>query len=99
MIRPKQLARIGEFHLREAVLDVLFEAHPKGIGPSKISKQAGIYRDGGKNNDKMKDAITAGILNQLEEQDKVKHIKKDRVWKLSEDEYKCRCDDLGDYGK
>ena len=29
MIRPKQFTRIGEFHLEEAILDVLLEARPK----------------------------------------------------------------------
>lgn len=46
-IRPKQFARIGEFHLEEAILDVLLEAkhEHKCIGMAEISKRAGIFRD------------------------------------------------------
>lgn len=46
-IRPRQLARIGEFHLIEAVLDVLCEAYPNGygIGAAEISKRTGIFRE------------------------------------------------------
>jgi len=47
MIRPKQLARLGEFHLEEAILDVLLEARHEELclGAAEISRQAGIYRE------------------------------------------------------
>ncbi len=40
-IRPKQFARIGEFCLEEAVLDVLLEAKhgSECLGPAEISKR------------------------------------------------------------
>ncbi len=48
-IRPKQLARMGEFHLEEAILDVLLKAkhEEECIGPKEISVRAGIFRDRG----------------------------------------------------
>lgn len=46
-IRPKQLARLGEFHLEEAVMDVLLEAahEDECIGGAEISRRAGIFRE------------------------------------------------------
>ena len=71
-IRPKQHARIGEFHLEEAVLDVLLDARHEGscIGAAEISKRAGIYRDRGTMNT-MNDAIVTGLLVKLHEQGRV----------------------------
>ena len=31
-IRPKQMARIGEFHIQEAILDILLNAYQDGCG-------------------------------------------------------------------
>lgn len=44
VIRPKQLARMGEFYLEEAVLDVLLEAKHEGqcLGAAEISRRASI---------------------------------------------------------
>lgn len=96
-IRPKQLSRIGEFHLQEAVLDVLCNAHPEGygIGAADISRRAGIYRDPGVMN--MNDAIIHGLLNQLHEQGKVEraHQQGGRGgWRLTDKEYERRRDDI-----
>ena len=45
MIRPKQVAHLGEFHLKEAVLDILCEEFEEGtdMNPAKISHRAGTY--------------------------------------------------------
>ena len=44
-IRPKQLSRMGQFYLEEAILDVLLEAkHEREcIGPAEISRRAGGF--------------------------------------------------------
>lgn len=96
-IRPKQLARIGEFHLQEAVLDVLCDAYPEGwgLGAREISRRTGIYRDSGVV--QMNDAIVTGLLNDLHEQGKVEQSNQanDRGgWRLSEREYGRRRDDI-----
>ena len=97
MIRPKQLSRIGEFHLQESVLDVLCEAHPEGfgVGAAEISRRTGIYRDAGVVN--MNDAIVTGLLNQLHEQGKVQQAEQENRrggWRLTEREYERRRDDI-----
>ena len=96
-IRPKQLSRFGEFHLQEAVLDVLCEEYPEGQGvnPAEISKRAGIYRSTGAAG--MNDAIVHGVLNQLEEQGKVERVNpaiRGSGWRLTEEEYERRRDDI-----
>ena len=97
-LRPKQFARIGEFHLEEAILDVLLEAKHESrcLGPSDISKRAGIYRDRGKI-DAMNDAIVTGMLMKLHEQDKVRQCTQDNDrggWELTDEEFTKRRDDL-----
>ena len=69
MIRPKQFARLGEFHLEEAILDVLLEAKYEDncIGAADISRRAGIFRDRGIENI-MNDAIATGLLVKLRDQ-------------------------------
>ncbi len=96
-IRPKQLSRIGEFHLQEAVLDVLCNAHPEGygVGAADIGRRAGIYRDPGVMN--MNDAIVHGLLNQLHEQGKVERAPQQGGrggWRLTDKEYERRRDDI-----
>ena len=96
-IRPKQLSRLGEFYLQEAVLDVLCSAYPErlGINAAEISKRAGMYRSTGAAG--MNDAIVHGVLNQLEEQDKVWRVNpkiRGKGWMLTEDEYERRRDDV-----
>lgn len=96
-IRPKQLSRFGEFHLQEAVLDVLCEAYPEdsGVNAAEISRRAGIYRSTGAAG--MNDAIVHGILNQLEEQGKVERVNpaiRGSGWRLTDAEYERRRDDI-----
>lgn len=96
-IRPKQLTRIGEFHLQEALLDVLCDAYPEGygIGAAEISRRMGVYRDAGIVN--MNDAIAHGLLNQLHEQKKVVQAQQAKGrggWMLTKEEYERRRDDI-----
>ena len=97
-IRPKQFARIGEFHLEEAVLDVLLEAKHESecLGAAEISKRTGIYRERGRY-DLMNDAIASGLLNKLADHGKVNRCKqKDGQggWELTEKEFNSRRDEV-----
>ena len=92
-IRARHLSRIGQSHLQEAILDVLFHAYsePDGLKPDEISKRAGIHRGtihrGNQNH------IVAGLLAPLQKQGMVKSVQKytvNRVWRLTESEYKSR---------
>ena len=99
-IRPKQFARIGEFYLEEAVLDVLLEAKHENecLGAAEISKRAGIYRERGPH-DSMNDAIVNGMLNKLSEQDRVKRCKQEGGrggWEMTDKEFVIRRDDISD---
>lgn len=101
-IRPKQLARIGEFSLEEAVLDVLLEARSKGecLGPAAISKRAGIFRETGHAMSAGNDAIVWGILGKLAKYGRIekcpqKEAKPDKRdgWQLTDTEFQARRDD------
>lgn len=101
-IRPKQLARIGEFSLEEAVLDVLLEARYKGecLGPAAISKRTGIFREPGYASTSGNDYIVWGILGKLAKhrriekcpQNEEKPDKRDG-WQLTDTEFHARRDD------
>lgn len=95
--RPRQMARIGEFYLAEAVLDVLCVAYPEGygLGAADIGRRASIYRDQGII--QMNDAIVSGLLNLLHEQGKVQQAQQHNGrggWKLTDEEYERRRDDI-----
>ena len=74
------LARIGMECLEEAVMAVLVNAQPrKGLGPSEISRRAGIYRNHGYGDDKeCYDSITDGTLARLVRAGRVVRLKKGR---------------------
>lgn len=99
-IRPKQLSRIGEFHLEEAVMDVLCHSHPTPLGAADIGRRAGIHRDAGVAG--MNDAIVHGILNKLATQKRVERVervdpsKRGGGWRLSVHEYGKRREDIRD---
>ncbi|MCY4290124.1 MAG: hypothetical protein OXC63_16250 [Aestuariivita sp.] len=100
MIRPKQLARLGEFHLEEAILDVLLEARHEDhcLGPAEISKRAGVYRERGAHNI-MNDAIVQGMLNKLSDQNRVKRceqLNNRGGWQLTDREFQHRRDDYNE---
>lgn len=97
-VRPKQHARIGTFHLEEAILDVLLEQKYEGkcIGPAQISKLAGIYRDRGDAN-MMNDAITTGLLVKLHSENKVLRCDQENGrggWELTDEEFNSRREDI-----
>ena len=98
MIRPKQLARSGEFHLEEAILDVLLEARHENecLGAAEISRRAGIFRERGIENI-MNDAIATGMLVKLRDQGKVQRCEqpsKRGGWELTDSEFASRRDDV-----
>lgn len=98
MIRPKQFARLGEFHLEEAILDVLLEARHEEqcIGAAEISKRAGIFRDRGVENI-INDAIATGLLVKLRDANKVQRCKQPNAkggWELTDEEFERRRDDV-----
>ena len=97
MIRPKQFARLGEFHLEEAILDVLLEAKYEDncIGAADISRRAGIFRDRGIENI-MNDAIATGLLVKLRDQGKVIRCEQSNGrggWELTDEEFERRRED------
>ena len=61
-MRPKQMSRIGTFHLHEAVLDVLLQNDPEGhgLGAAEMSRRAGMYREAGEVG--MNDALSSRLL-------------------------------------
>ena len=107
-IRPKQHARMGEFHIEEAVLDVLLEGKYEGecYGAAEISKRAGVFRDGGSKAidgvKSMNDAIVTGILIKLNLQQRVQRCaqrvtdkgKEIGGWELTDSEFEKRRDDI-----
>ncbi len=97
-IRPKQFARMGEFHLEEAVLDVLLEAKHESecLGAAEISKRAGIYRERG-SEDIMNDAIVHGLLAKLADANRVQRCTQQNQrggWEITDREFAIRRDDV-----
>ena len=74
------LARIGMECLDEAVMAVIINAQPgEGLGPSEISKRAGIDRNVGFGDDKaVYDSLTDGTLARLVKAKRVVRVKKGR---------------------
>ena len=102
-IRPKQMARMGEFNLEEAVLDVLLEAQHEGecIGPAEISRRAGIFREPGHAMKGGNDYIVWGILGKLVKQGRVRKCAQNPAvpnmkdgWELTPAEFDARRDDI-----
>lgn len=97
-IRPKQFARMGEFYLEEAVLDVLLEAKHEGecLGAAEISKRSGIYRERGTKN-LPNDAIVHGLLTKLADANRVQRCTQPNQrggWELTDKEFDSRRDDV-----
>ena len=101
-IRPKQLARIGEFSLEEAVLDVLLEARHKGecLGAAAISKRTGIFREPGHASVGGNDYIVWGILGKLAKHGRIERCPQNKAkpdkldgWRLTDAEFQSRRDD------
>lgn len=97
-IRPKQLARLGQFYLEEAVLDVLLKvAQDEGcIGAAEVSVRAGIFRERGVLNI-INDAIVTGVLVKLHDDGKVEKCSQPSGrggWKLTDAEFARRRDEV-----
>lgn len=97
------MSRLGEFHLQESILEVLYKAklanpeNEHGIGAADISRRSGIYR--GPKKKKMNDSIVTGLLYQLHEMGKVKRanqVNNRPGWRINDNEYKRRQDDIDD---
>lgn len=103
-VRPKQHARMGTFHLEEAVLDVLLEARHEGecIGAADISRKAGIFRDRGEGivseGGIINDAIATGLLVKLHLEGRVQRCTQTHNnrggWELTDQEFALRRDDV-----
>ncbi len=89
---PKEWARLGYFHLQQAILQLLEENYPDCIGAAAIGKGIGVFRKAGKAG--MNDAIVTGILNSLAEENKAERCEqtnKKGGWRMTKDEYASRC--------
>ena len=103
-IRPKQHARMGMFHLEEAVLDILLEARHEGdcIGAAEISRRSGIFSDRGvgivSQTGIMNDAIVTGVLVMLCIEGRVQRCTQTHAgrggWELTDREFARRRDDV-----
>ena len=78
---PKQMGRLGLFHIGEAILEVLSEK-PEGLKPEHVSKAIGIrkYTDGRFNQSY---AIVNAVLIKLAEEGYVERCEGPE-WKLTE---------------
>ena len=92
---PKQMGRLGLFHIEEAILEVLSE-ELEGLTPSRISIRIGIlgYSDPGLS---LRYAIVHGALVQLKRQELIERVRLDNGeetsrWKLTEQSIRLRID-------
>ena len=78
---PKQMGRLGLFHIGEAILEVLSEK-PEGLKPEHVSKAIGIrkYTDGRFNQSY---AIVNAVLIKLKEEGYVERCSGPE-WRLTE---------------
>ena len=73
----KQLARIGIFFLKEAVLDVLLKVHPESLGPAEISRHLNIHPY-------VQTGLVRHILRELNDEERV--VGESHDWKITEQE-------------
>ena len=91
MIHPKQMARLGEFYLEEAVLDVLSAAgqkQEKGVKAAEIGRRAGIFGENA--TPAFGNAIVSGILAKLFKQGRIVRCEDSRKWALTDEEKEAR---------
>ena len=89
--RARELSRSGQDDIREAILDVLYDAHDSnsGIGAAEISQRAGIFR-GLPPEYRLNDGIATNLLYDLKAREKVKRARQSNGrwgWLLSDEEY------------
>lgn len=87
---PKQQARLGVFHIEEAILDTLFQANNTYVRAANIARELGIkFWD-------PEDWVVSGILYKLEEDGRAEARRgpsgRRLGWKLSDREKKRRTD-------
>lgn len=87
----KRNAQLGQFHLEQAVIEILFDVYQENgcLGPAEISKRAMIFRERG-SEDIMNDSIVTGILTKLSSENRVERCTQNNNrggWKLTEKEY------------
>ena len=80
---PKQMGRLGLFHIEEAILEVLSE-EPEGLTPASISRRIGIYGHP-EAELALTYAIAHGTLVELEQRGSVERSDGSR-WRLTERE-------------
>lgn len=78
---PKQMGRLGLFHIEEAILEVLSEK-PEGLKPADISRCIGIYGHP-EAELSLTYAIAHGTLIELEQKGSVEKTEDSR-WRLTE---------------
>ena len=88
---PKQMARLGVFHIEEAILDPLFQADNGYVRFVDIARELGIKSW------KQSEWIVASILYKLDEDDRIETRYdaggRRTGWKLSDRERDRRTDD------
>ena len=91
---PKQFARIGVFHLEEAILEVLFQADSEYMRTTDITRAIGI-----KSFDNWDWIVGRLLRSKLEEDGRVESRRSERGtrtgWKLTTREYNRRADISG----
>ena len=97
-MKPKEFAKMGEFYLEKAILDVLLDMKYRNqcIGAAEISRKSGIYREPGEIG--LNDAIVSGMLNKLYDEQKVNRcpLGEKKGWELTDEEFSKRKDDRND---
>ena len=80
---PKQMGRLGLYHIQEATLEVLSEA-PEGLQPAEISRRIGIAGYPDEDELALKFAIVWGALIYLKHDNLVEKIEDTPRWKLTQ---------------
>ena len=98
---PKEKARLGEFWLEEAILDVLAEARTNNelIGTTEIARRSGTFREDGHARPskdwkiELKTDIVWAILNKLAKQKRAFRTSREKAtYEITNQEYKARKD-------
>jgi hypothetical protein len=83
---PKQIGRLGLFHIEEAILEVL-ETEPEGLPPADISRAIGVrgYYSGDETYGRgLYYYIVRGALDKLYSENRVERAGGSQRWKLTE---------------
>ena len=83
---PKQMGRLGVFHIEESILEVLSE-EPDGLMPADISRAVGIqgYYSGETTYGRgVYYYIVRGVLDKLYSENRIERAGQSQRWKLTE---------------